>query len=250
VEPKNDVANRFDRTLFWKLLHDDGDGDGDAICMIQSATTKVILVDDDEMVRQGIQLLLENDGISVTGYASNGYEALSLVEQLQPDIVLLDINLPQLNGIEVAIQIHRDHPQIGVIMLTAHRHHDEVVRALQVGARGYVWKGSDFSELSMAIKAIVRGHAFISPAVSNDILSEYLNGAQERETTRERLTPRQRQVLQLIAEGHSNKDIACLLDLSVKGVEKHRTELMKRLDLHNTAGLVMYAVKSGVVKAA
>jgi DNA-binding NarL/FixJ family response regulator len=217
--------------------------------MIQS-TIKVVLVDDDEMVRQGIQMLLERDGFVVAGYASNGYDALSLVEQLKPNIVLLDINLPQLNGIEVATQIHRDHPQIGLIMLTAHRQHAEVVRALHVGVKGYVWKGSDFSELTIAIKAVVRGQAFISPAVSNDILMEYLNGSQEREVNRELLTPRQRQVLQLIAEGHSNKDIAILLGLSVKGVEKHRTELMKRLDIHNTAALVMYAVKSGIIKAA
>ena len=183
--------------------------------MIQS-TVKVVLVDDDEMVRQGIQLLLERDGFSVVGFTSNGYDALSLIEQLKPHVVLLDINLPQLNGIEVAIQVRREHPQVGLIMLTAHRQHDEVVRSLQVGVKGYVWKGSDYSELTIAIRAILRGQSFISPAVSNAILSEYLNGTHERETgTRELLTPRQRQVLQLIAEGHSNKDIASVLGLSV-----------------------------------
>src|SRR6267142_4596736 len=217
--------------------------------MNQSKKIKVVLVDDDEMVRQGIQLLLEKDGITVTGQASNGYEALFIVAQVKPDIALVDIDLPQLNGIEVAFRIRRTHPKIAVIMLSGHRQHDEVVRALKVGARGYVWKGSDFSELHFAIKAVFRGDAFISPAVSNNILSEYLNGKYARDSAKEFLTPRQRQVLQLIAEGQSNKDIANALALSVKGVEKHRTELMKRLDLHNTAGLVMYAVKSGIVKA-
>ena len=211
---------------------------------------KVVLVDDDEMVRQGIQMLLEKDGVAVLGQASNGDEALSLVEQFKPDIALLDINLPRLNGVEVALRIHRSHPKIAVIMLTAYRQHDEVVRALKVGAKGYVWKGADFSELRFAIKAVFRGDAFISPAVSNNILSEYLSGKQTRDGAKDCLTPRQRQVLQLIAEGQSNKDIASSLALSVKGVEKHRTELMKRLDLHNTAGLVLYAVKTGIVKAA
>src|SRR5207249_3944608 len=139
------------------------------------------LVDDDEMVRQGIQLLLQTEGVTVAGHASNGYDALALVEQLKPDIVLLDINLPRLNGIEVAFELHRRLPEIGVIILSGHCQHDEVVRALKVGARGYVWKGSDFSELCMAIKAVIRGHAFLSPAVSNNILSEYLDGAQERD---------------------------------------------------------------------
>jgi len=218
--------------------------------MSQSKRIKVVLVDAGEMVRQGIQLLLEKDGITVTGQASNGYDALSTVAQVKPDIVLVDIDLPRLNGIEVAFRIRRTHPKIAVIMLSGHRQHHNVVRALKVGARGYVWKGSDFSELRFAINAVIRGHAFISPAVSNAILSGYLNGAPAPGVAEERLTPRQRQVLQLIAEGQSNKDIASLLALSVKGVEKHRSDLMKRLDLHNTAGLVMYAVKTGIVKAA
>ncbi len=218
--------------------------------MSPSKKIKVVLVDDDEMVRQGIQLLLEKDGITVTGQASNGYEALFIVAQVKPDIALVDVDLPQLNGIEVAFRIRRTHPKIAVIMLSGHRQHDEVVRALKVGARGYVWKGSDFLELRFAINAVIRGNTFLSPSVSNDILSRYLNGARTPGVGEELLTPRQRQVLQLIAEGQSNKDIAILLALSVKGVEKHRTELMKRLDLHNTAGLVMYAVKTGIVKAA
>lgn len=202
------------------------------------------------MVRQGIQLLLENDGIAVVAHASNGYDGLSIVEQFKPDIALIDINLPQLNGLELAFQIGQKQPRIAVIMLSGRREHNEVVRALKVGARGYVWKGADFSELRFAIKAVFRGDPFISPAVSNNILSEYLNSALTPDTANELLTPRQRQVLQLIAEGQSNKDIASVLDLSVKGVEKHRTELMRRLDLHNTAALVMYAVKTGIVKAA
>jgi len=218
--------------------------------MSPSKKIKVVLVDDDEMVRQGIQLLLEKDGITVTGQASNGYEALFIVAQVKPDIALVDVDLPQLNGIEVAFRIRRTHPKIAVIMLSGHRQHDEVVRALKIGAMGYVWKGSDFSELRFAINAVIRGNTFLSPSVSNDILARYLNGARTPGVGEELLTPRQRQVLQLIAEGQSNKDIAILLALSVKGVEKHRTELMKRLDLHNTAGLVMYAVKTGIVKAA
>src|SRR2546430_15091805 len=145
--------------------------------MSPSKKIKVVLVDDDEMVRQGIQLLLEKDGITVTGQASNGYDALLIVAQVKPDIVLVDIDLPRLNGIEVAFRIRRTHPKIAVIMLSGHRQHDEVVRALKVGARGYVWKGSDFLELRFAINAVIRGNTFLSPSVSNDILSRYLNGA-------------------------------------------------------------------------
>jgi DNA-binding NarL/FixJ family response regulator len=209
----------------------------------------VVLVDACNMVRQGIQLLLEKDGVAVTGQASNGYDALSIVAQVEPDIVLADIDLPRLNGIEVASQIHRTHPAIGVIMLSGLRQNETVVRALKVGARAYVWKGSDFSELRFAINAVIRGDVFISPVVCNGVLSGFLNGTPAPALAEELLTPRQRQVLQLIAEGQSNKEIATLLLLSVKCVEKHRTELMKRLDIHNTAGLVMYAVSSGIVNA-
>ena len=181
--------------------------------MMQSKTIKVVLADACNMVRQGIQSLLEKDGVAVTGQASNGYDALSIVAQVEPDIVLADTDLPRLNGIELAFQIHRTHPAIGVIMLSGHRQKETVVRALKVGARAYVWKGSDFSELRFAIDAVIRGEAFISPVVCNDFLPGFLKGTRASDLAEERLTPRQRQVLQLIAEGKSNKEIAALLDL-------------------------------------
>ena len=218
--------------------------------MDESKTITTILIDDHKMFRQGIQLLLEREGIGIVGHAANGHEGLSLVEQLRPNLALLDVDLPLLNGIELASRLRKECPWTGLIMLTAYRNHDYVVRALRAGAIGYVWKGADFSELVVAINAVSQGHAFISPAVSNEILSGYLKNETGVSTKTDVLTPRQRQVLQLITEGRSNKEIASLLSLSVKGVEKHRSDLMRRLDLHNTAELVMYAVQSGIAQAA
>jgi DNA-binding NarL/FixJ family response regulator len=216
----------------------------------ESKNITTVLIDDHKMFRQGIQLLLEREGIGIVGHAENGHEGLSIVEQLRPSLALLDVNLPLLNGIELASVLRKECPLTGLIMLTAYRDHHYVVRALRAGAIGYVWKGADFSELVVAINAVSQGHAFISPAVSNEILSGYLKNETGVSTKVDVLTPRQRQVLQLIAEGRSNKEIAALLSLSVKGVEKHRSDLMKRLDLHNTAELVMYAVQSGLAWAA
>jgi len=216
----------------------------------ESKNITTVLIDDHKMFRQGIQLLLEREGIGIVGHAENGHEGLSLVERLRPNLALLDVNLPLLNGIELASKLRKECSGTGLIMLTAYRNHDYVVRAFRAGAIGYVWKGADFSELVIAINAVSNGQAFISPAVSNEILSGYLKNETAFCTEIDVLTPRQRQVLQLIAEGRSNKEIAALLSLSVKGVEKHRSDLMKRLDLHNTAELVLYAVQSGIAPAA
>ncbi len=216
--------------------------------MVQKITT--VLVDDDEMVREGIQLLLEREGISVLAQAANGREALTLVKQHQPQIALLDIFLPLVNGIELAGRIRKDYPKTSPIMLSAHRDHDSVVRSLKAGAKGYVWKGGSFSELALAIRAVSLGQSFISPVVSDGIIKQFLKDGSIAPHCGEVLTARQRQVLQLIAEGQSNKEIAVSFNLSVKAVEKHRSELMRRLDLHNTAQVVMFAIKSGMVKVA
>ena len=218
--------------------------------VVESKNITTVLVDDHKMFRQGIQLLLEREGIGIVGHAENGHEGLSLVEQLRPNLALLDVNLPLLNGIELASMLRKECPSTGLIMLTAYRNHDYVVRTLRAGAMGYVWKGADFAELVIAINAVSQGQRFISPAVSNEILSGYLKNENRLSGKVDVLTPRQRQVLQLIAEGRTSKEIATLLSLSVKGVEKHRSDLMRRLDLHNIAELVRYAMQSGIPQAA
>jgi len=218
--------------------------------VVESKNITTVLIDDHKMFRQGIQLLLEREGIGIVGHAENGHEGLSLVEQLRPNLALLDVNLPLLNGIELASMLRKECPSTGLIMLTAYRNHDYVVRTLRAGAMGYVWKGADFAELVIAINAVSQGQRFISPAVSNEILSGYLKNENRLSGKVDVLTPRQRQVLQLIAEGRTSKEIATLLSLSVKGVEKHRSDLMRRLDLHNIAELVRYAVQSGIPQAA
>lgn len=217
--------------------------------MVESKSITTVLIDDQKMFRQGIQLLLEGEGIGIVGHADNGHEGLSLVEQLRPNLALVDVNLPLLNGIELVSKLRKQCPWTRLIILSAHRYQDYVVRALRAGARGYVWKGADFSELVIAINAVSQGQSFISPAVCNEILWCFLKDGPGSFGKVDDLTPRQRQVLQLIAEGRSNKEIAVLLSISVKGVEKHRSDLRKRLDLHTTAELVIAAMQSGIARA-
>jgi len=198
-------------------------------------------------MRAGIRALLGAlPEVEVVGEASTGPEALALAESLRPDLVLLDISMPELNGLEVARRLLKGDPKRRIIFLSMHTDAVYVRRALQAGASGYLVKGADVPELSLAIRAVMRGESYLSPAVSNDLIGELRRSDSREATPLEMLTPRQREILQLVTEGHSTKDIARRLDLSVKTVEAHRSILMQRLDIHDLPGLVRFAIRHGL----
>jgi len=211
--------------------------------------TRVLLADDHALVRAGIRALLSTiEGVEVIAEAGNGREALQLIRELQPDIVLLDITLPDLSGLEVLKESKKDFPDLRVIILTVHEAGEYAMEALRSGAAGYLPKSAAANELQVAIKIVSRGETYVSGEVSRKTLLEFSKGATEPTHFLARLTPRQREILTLIAEGHSTKDIARRLNISVKTVESHRAQLMERLDIHDVAGLVRYAIKKGLVK--
>lgn len=210
---------------------------------------RVLLADDHALVRAGIRALLSTiEGVEVIAEAGNGREALQLIRELQPDIVLLDIAMPDLSGLEVLKESKKDFPDLRVIILTVHEAGEYAMEALRAGAAGYLPKSAAANELQVAIKIVSRGETYVSGEVSRKTLLEFSKGATEHTHFLARLTPRQREILTLIAEGHSTKDIARRLNISVKTVESHRAQLMERLDIHDVAGLVRYAIKKGLVK--
>jgi DNA-binding NarL/FixJ family response regulator len=208
-----------------------------------------LLADDHALVRAGIRALLSTiEGVEVIAEAGTGREALQLIRELQPDIVLLDITLPDLSGLEVLKESKKDFPDLRVIILTVHEAGEYAMEALRFGAAGYLPKSAAANELQVAIKIVSRGETYVSGEVSRKTLLEFSKGATEPTHFLARLTPRQREILTLIAEGHSTKEIARRLNISVKTVESHRAQLMERLDIHDVAGLVRYAIKKGLVK--
>jgi len=218
-------------------------------------TIRVLLVDDHTLVRAGIRALLADlAGVTVTGEAQNGREALRLAKDEPPDIVLLDISMPEMNGLETIGRLAKETPRARVVILSMHANEEYVLQALRYGAAGYLLKDASSAELELAIRAAARGETYLSPAVSKTVIEDYLHrtGAQPEladitEGPYRRLTPRQREVLQLIAEGHTTREIAARLHLRVKTVETHRTQLMRRLDIHDVAGLVRYAIRMGLI---
>jgi DNA-binding NarL/FixJ family response regulator len=211
-------------------------------------TIKVLLADDHTLVRAGIRGLLEGlPGMEVVGEAGDGHEALRLAEALKPDVVLLDVSMPGLNGLEVAGRIPTIDPSMRVLVLSMHTSEEYVLRALRAGCSGYLLKGSAVSELEVAVRAVARGETYLSPAVSKRVVDEYVGRTGGAADPLEALTPRQREILQLVAEGHTSKDVANRLHLSVKTVEAHRAQLMERLGVHDLAGLVRFAVRVGLV---
>lgn len=211
---------------------------------------RLILADDHALVRAGLSALLsELPGVEVVGEAGDGREVLRLVRERKPDIALIDISMPGLNGLDVAARIAHDRPDTRVIIVSMHGDDETVRRALKAGAAGYMLKNSDRAELEMALKAVARGDTWLSPALTKRVVAAL---TQEPEKPAvgpfEALTPRQREVLQLVAEGHSNKEIAQRLNVALKTVETHRTELMERLGIHGVAGLVRYAIQVGLVR--
>ena len=210
---------------------------------------RVVLADDHALVRAGIRSLLERiPGVEVVGEAHDGLDALALIGAHQPDLVLIDIAMAGLNGLEVAACVARDWPEVRVIILSMHANEEYVAQALRAGAVGYLLKDSATAELDLALEAASRGETYLSPAISRTVISGYLarlsgTGA----GTASPLTPRQREVLTLVASGKSTKEIAHMLKLSVKTVETHRAQLMERLNIHDVAGLVKYALHLGLI---
>ena len=211
---------------------------------------RVLLADDHGLVRAGIRSLLEKmPGIEVVGEASNGREALALVRSQLPNLVLIDIAMPELNGLDTLAKIVKNFPGVKVVVLSAHANEEYVIRALRSGASGYMLKDAATVELEMALKSIAQDKAYLSPVISRIIINSYMERAGGVPSPLEQLTSRQREVLQLIAEGKNSKEIAFTLDISIKTVEAHRQQLMARLDIHDVPGLVRYAVRNGMVDA-
>lgn len=210
---------------------------------------RLALADDHALVRAGIRALLEKlPAVEVVGEADNGREALALVERSAPDIILLDISMAELGGLEALSRITKDFPAVKVLILSQHANEEFVLRALRSGAAGYMLKGAAAEDLEVAIKTVAQGKTYLSPSVSQTVVSYLQRGAGE-EGAIEQLTLRQREVLQLIAEGKNTKEIAGLLNISVNTVEAHRLQLMARLGIHNVPGLVRYAVRCGMVSS-
>jgi DNA-binding NarL/FixJ family response regulator len=216
----------------------------------QMANIRVLIADDHDIVRTGVRHLISQSGeIEIAGEAADGRVAVQLADELAPDVVLMDIAMPNLNGMEAAVQISRKHPTIGIIMLSMHEEVDYVVRALEAGVRGYLLKESAQADLIKAIRAIHAGGTYFSAAIEQ-ILAEH-PGKELRQRgmsdSYSMLTEREREILQLIAEGRSNKEAASVLGLSPYTIETHRTHIMQKLGLHNTAEIVLYAVRKKVV---
>jgi DNA-binding NarL/FixJ family response regulator len=212
--------------------------------------TRILLADNHTLVRAGIRSLLEGlPGVEVVGEAADGREALALIEERNPDIVFMDIAMEGMNGLEATRRVVKSFSRVRVVMLSIHSNEEYVLQALRAGASGYMLKDAAPSELEIAIKAVAAGATYLSPSVSRQVVDDYLRrvGAEEDATPVEMLTPRQREVLQLIAEGRSTKEIAQKLELGIKTVETHRAQLMERLDLHDIAGVVRYAIRHGLV---
>lgn len=210
---------------------------------------RILLAEDHTLVRAGIRALLESlEDVEVVAEASDGREALRLARAHHPDILLMDITMKELNGLEATARLAKERAATRVIILSMHADQAYVHQALQAGAAGYLLKGSDLAELELALKAVARGDTYLSPAVSKGLVGGLLSGKTPANNPLDELTPRQREILQLIAEGRTTKEIAARLDLSIKTIETHRAQLMERLDIHEVAGLVKFAIRVGLVQ--
>ncbi len=211
---------------------------------------RVLLADDHALVRAGMRSLLTDvAGVEVVAEAGNGREALKVIEKQRPDIVLMDIMMPELNGLDATAHVVARFPNVRVIILSMNATEEYVLQALRAGALGYVLKDAQPAELEEAIRAVARGDTYLTSAVSKHVIAAYRQQAETARRSLDQLTPRQREVLQLIAEGKSTKQIAQKLEISPKTAEGHRTQLMQALDIHDVAGLVRYAIRMGVISA-
>jgi len=211
---------------------------------------RILLADDHKLMRSGLRLLIEQQtDLSVVGEAGDGREAVSMAKSLRPDVTVMDIGMPNLNGIEASHQITHSHPEIAVVMLSMHADESYVLRALKAGAKGYLLKDSAEADLIRAVRAVAGGKSFFSPVVSKVLLDDYMRKLKRSgaEDAYDLLTPREREILQLVAEGKSNKEVANLLNLSVYTVETHRSNIMQKLNLRGIPELILYAVRKGII---
>jgi DNA-binding NarL/FixJ family response regulator len=211
---------------------------------------RVVLAEDHAMVRAGLtRLLAEIPGVDVVAVACDGREALALIDEYLPDVALMDITMPGLSGLNALARITADHPSVRVIMLSMHDNEEYVGHALKAGAAGYLLKDSDLTELELALRSVMRGGSYLTPAVSRHVIRDFTHRSTKEPGVYERLTPRQTEIVQLIAEGHRNAAIGSILGVSEKTIETHRMQLMARLDIHEVTGLVRYAIRMGLVPA-
>jgi DNA-binding NarL/FixJ family response regulator len=211
---------------------------------------RILIADDHGIVRTGLRLQIErNEAFEVIGEASDGREAVRLAELLTPDIVIMDIAMPNLNGIQAAAQIVKNQPSTGIIILSMHSDETYITRALAAGAKGYLLKENADRDLHNAVRAVADGKRFFSPAIANTLRADYMRELQQRglEDSYDLLTEREKEVLQLLAEGKANKEVAGMLNLSISTVETHRTRLMQKLNLHSSAEIVLYAVRKRII---
>ncbi len=206
---------------------------------------RVLLADDHVVVREGLRSLLEEAGLEVVGEADDGQEAIHLAEKLHPDVAVLDLAMPVLNGMDAARAIRKVSDRTGILLLTMHTQRRFVLESFRAGVRGYIIKSAATDELLQAIQAVCKGKRYISPDVSNVVVETYLANCDNQEPC---LGDRERQVLQLVAEGKTNKEIADVMNITVKTAESHRAHLMEKLQIHDTAGLVRYAIREGLIQ--
>jgi DNA-binding NarL/FixJ family response regulator len=211
---------------------------------------RVVLADDHSIVRKGLRSVIEDDAsVSVVGEAATGLEAVAVCHELQPDVVVLDIAMPSLNGIDAIASIQKGAPLTRALILSMHSDESYVLRALGAGARGYLLKDAAEHDVLPAIRAIAAGDSFLSPAIAQTLLEDYVRSLRQRglQDSYDLLTERERQVLQLLAEGRSNKEVAQVLNLAVSTVDSHRANLMQKLNLHSTAEIVLYAMRKRII---
>lgn len=207
---------------------------------------RVLLADDHEIVRQGLRVLLEREGFEVVGEAADGREAMKLCEALHPEVAILDVAMPLLNGVDAAREIIKSNSRTKVVLLTMHTEDHLVLESLRAGVTGYVLKTKASGELVQALRAVCRGEMFLTQSISRTIVQAFLVKADLPEKP---ISDRERQVLQLVAEGKTTKEVATLLGISVKTAESHRSNMMEKLDIHDTAGLVRYAIRKGIIQS-
>jgi DNA-binding NarL/FixJ family response regulator len=209
---------------------------------------RVLIADDHLLVRAGIRALIESiDGVTVVAEANDGREAVDLAATLRPDIALLDVTMPGLNGLEAAARLREASPATRVIILSMHANEAYVRTALKAGAAGYLLKSATAAELQAAIQTVARGETYLSPAVSKQVVKGFVDGTAHEASPLDALTTRQREILQMIAEGRSTKEVAFTLSISAKTVETHRAQIMERLEIHDLAGLVRFAIRTGLI---
>ncbi len=211
---------------------------------------RIVLADDHIVMRNGLRLLLERQpNLQVVGEAADGRQAVALIEKTEPDVVIMDIAMPNLNGIEATRQIVNQNPRTAVAILSMHSDESYVIRALKAGARAYLLKDSAEADLLAAVRALTEGKSFFSPAISKILVEDYMRQLNNRgaEDTYELLTTREREILQLLAEGRTNKEVANMLNLSLYTVETHRTHILQKLNLHSVPELILYAVRKGII---